>query len=70
MKKLICLLSLYLLTSCMKTEVIEAPMTKSIDTTVVKMQRPEPPQPPRDTARIPIEFDVSVEGWNELIIEH
>lgn len=61
---------LLLLTSCMKTEVIEAPMTKSIDTTVVKKQRPKPPRPPRDTARIPIEFDVSVEGWNELIIEH
>ena len=57
------------MTSCMKTEVIEAPMTKSIDTTVVVKARPKPPRPQRDTARIPIGFDVSVEGWNELIIE-
>ena len=70
MKKLIgiTLFLLLLLTSCMKTEVIEAPMTKSIDTVVVKA-RPKPNRPQIDTARVPIGFDVEVEDWDEKVIE-
>ena len=50
----------------MKTEVIEAPMTKSIDTVVVKA-RPKPHRPQVDTTRVPIGFDPSVEDWEEYI---
>ena len=57
-----------LMTSCMKTEVIEAPMTKSIDTVVVKA-RPKPHRPQVDTTRVPIGFDVEVEDWDEKVIE-
>ena len=52
----------------MKTEVIEAPMTKSIDTVVVKA-RPKPHRPQVDTTRVPIGFDVEVEDWDEKVIE-
>ena len=64
----ITLLLLHLLTSCMKTEVIEAPITKSIDTVVVKA-RPKPHRPQIDTTRVPIGFDVEVEDWDEKVIE-
>ena len=70
MKKLIgiTLFLLLLLTSCMKTEVIEAPITKSIDTVVVKA-RPKPNKPQVDTTRVPIGFNPNVEDWDEKVIE-
>lgn len=61
------LLLIFLLTSCMKTEVICEPMTKSGDTTMVKKHRPLPPQEV-DTTRIPIGFQPSVEEWEEITI--
>ena len=63
-----CLILLLLLSiSCIKTEVIEAPMTKSIDTVVVKA-RPKPHRPQIDTARVPIGFNVEVEDWDEKVV--
>lgn len=58
------LLLLLLLSSCIQTEVLHAPITKNIDTSVYR-----PPKPPRDTTRIPIGFDVSVEEWEGKDIE-
>ena len=46
----------------MSIEVLDAPITKSVDTVVVKAR---PPKPQIDTARVPIEFDPSVEDWEE-----
>ena len=63
---MIILLILIFFASCAKTEVIEAPMTKSIDTVVVKA-RPKPHRPQVDTTRVPIGFDPSVEDWEEYI---
>ena len=56
------------LTSCLKTEVLNAPM-EVVDSVSVKQYRPSPPRPPRDTTRIPITFDPSVVGWDETEIE-
>lgn len=57
------------MTSCVKTEVLNVPLTKSIDTSVVKKHRPHPPRPPQDTARIPIGFDAVVKEWEVTEIE-
>ena len=63
MKKLIGItLFLLILTSCMSTEVLHAPITKSVDTSVYKAR---PPKPQVDTTRVPIGFDPSVEDWEE-----
>lgn len=61
------LLSLCLLTSCLKTEVINEPITKcdtiftkGIDTTFVDVV---------DTARVQIGFNPSVEDWEDTEID-
>lgn len=48
----------------MKTEIINEPM-KTADTTQYK-PRKELPQQVEDTTRIPIEFNPSVEDWEEI----
>lgn len=65
MRKLMILLSL-LLTSCLKTEIIneveprcDTTFTKGIDTTIVYVV---------DTTQIPIGFNPSVEDWEEVNI--
>lgn len=68
MKRLIFLL---LLTSCISTEVLNAPEVEQVDT--VRMYKPHrPPHPPlppsdttegNDTARVPIGFNPSVGDW-------
>ena len=69
MKKLIgTTLFLLILTSCMSTEVLHAPITKSVDTVVVKA-RPKPHRPQIDTTRVPIGFNPNVEDWDEKVIE-
>lgn len=62
------LLSLCLLTSCLKTEVLNAPIEQA-DT--VLMRKPHKPLPPTidDTARVQIGFNPSVEDWEETEID-
>lgn len=57
------LLLILCLASCMKTEVLNAPIEQE-DT--VMMRKPHKPLPPAfdDTARVQIGFNPSVEGWN------
>lgn len=56
-----------LLTSCVKTEVLNAPTYEGIDTAVKREKPHKPDRPPRDTtevddtARVPITFNPSVE---------
>ena len=56
-----------LLTSCMKTEVINA--TEEHEAVVEKRKKPEKPLPDKpeqtDTIRVPITFNPSVEDWDE-----
>ena len=74
MRRLTNLLSLSilsLLTSCVKTEVLNAPTYEGIDTAVKREKPHKPDRPPRDTtevddtARVPIGWNPSVEDWNE-----
>jgi hypothetical protein len=64
MKRLALLL---LLSSCMKTEVLNAPAEK--EAVVEKRKKPEKPMPEKpeqaDTTRKPIEFNPSVNDWDE-----
>jgi hypothetical protein len=59
-------LLLLLLTSCLKTEVLNAPI-EQVDT--VMYRKPYKPFPPKDTTdqddRVPITFNPSVEDWEE-----
>ena len=55
-----------LMTSCVKTEVINA--TEEHEAVVEKRRKPEKPMPEKpetDTTRVPIEFNPSVEDWEE-----
>ena len=60
-----------LLTSCISTEVLNAPEVEQMDTVVVKKPHrpPHPPLPPRDTtevddtSRVGIGFNPTVEDW-------
>ena len=60
---MIALLILLLLSSCLKTEIINQPM-KTADTTQYK-PRKELPQQVVDTTRYEIGFNPSVEDWEE-----
>jgi hypothetical protein len=61
---MIALLILLLLSSCMKTEIINQPM-KTADTTQYK-PRKELPQQVVDTTTYEIGFNPSVEDWEEI----
>lgn len=65
MKRLIFLL---LLTSCISTEVLNAPEV-IIDTASVHKKPPKPPTPPKDTSRVLIGFNPSVGDWEEEDID-
>lgn len=62
---------LLLLASCMKTEILNAPETRSIDTVFVKPTKQHIEiidtiqVDTTDDQRIPIEFDPTVEDWDE-----
>lgn len=65
------LLPLLLLTSCMKTEVLNAPIEQTDTVLMHKPHRPpHPPLPPRDTtsvddtSRVGIGFNPTVEDWD------
>lgn len=68
---------LLLLTSCLSTEVLNAPI-EHVDTVQMYKRAHKPPPPPvppsdttdvEDTTRIPISFDVSVGDWEEEDID-
>lgn len=65
---MIALLLILLLSSCIKTEVLNAPI-EQMDTVIYR--KPHKTLPPKDstdtedTARIPITFNPSVEDWEE-----
>lgn len=63
------LIWLSLLTSCLKTEVINAIEPEEHEAVVEKRRKPEKPLPEKpeqtDTTRVPIEFNPSVEDWNQ-----
>lgn len=62
MKRLALLL---LFSSCMKTEVLNAPI-EQVDTVMYrKPYKPLPPKEKEDTTRKPIEFNPSVKDWDE-----
>lgn len=63
---MIALLFLLLLSSCMKTEIINAPETR-VDTTTYK-PRKELIQQQEDTTRYEIGFNPSVEDWEDINI--
>lgn len=60
---MIALLILLLLSSCMKTEIINQAIPMQ-DTLAVKPRKELPPQQ-EDTTRYKIEFNPSVEDWEE-----
>jgi hypothetical protein len=64
---MIALLIILLLSSCMKTEIINAPMPMDIDTTATKVHKDFPADTTdrADTARVPIGWNPSVEDWSE-----
>lgn len=66
---LLSLLWLMSLPSCVKTEVLNAPAEKEV--VVEKRKKPEKPMPEKpeqtDTTRRPIEFNPSVEDWDEYV---
>lgn len=69
MNQAVTLALLLLASGCAKTELLNAPEPKVVDTVVVKASRPKPHRPQVDTTRVPIVFDVDVENWDEKVIE-
>lgn len=66
MKKLLIFL---LLTSCIRTEIINAPI-EQVDTVMIrKSHKPLLPPIESDTTRVQIGFNPSVEDWEENNIE-
>ena len=62
--KRLALLILFLLTSCLKTEVVNAPIQK--DTLVYKPRKENIEY--MDTTRVPITFNPTVQDWNDTTI--
>lgn len=67
MNRAVTLALLLLAAGCSKTELLNAPEPKVVDTVVVKA-RPKPHRPQVDTTRVPIVFDVDVENWDEKVV--
>lgn len=63
---MIALLLILLLSSCMKTEVLNAPIEQMDTVMYRKPHKPLPPKEKEDTARVPITFNPSVEDWEEI----
>lgn len=59
------LLILILAVSCMKTEVLNAPEIEQMDTVILYKSSPPRDTIYKDTIRVPIGFNPSVEDWNE-----
>lgn len=69
MNRAVTLALLLLAAGCSKTELLNAPEPKVVDTVVVKASRPKPHRQQIDTVRVPIGFDVEVEDWDKKVIE-
>ena len=65
MKRPMILLSLLMLTSCLKTEVINAPIEQVDSVMMRKPHKPLPPPPIEsdDTTRVSIGWNPTVEDW-------
>lgn len=61
---MIALLIILLLSACSKSEVIEMPLTKGIDTTYTRRVADS------TETRQPIRFDVGIEDWGEITINN
>ena len=61
------------MTSCVKTEVINAIEPEEHEAVVEKRRKPEKSMPENpehnDTTRVPIEWNPSVENWTETNVE-
>lgn len=55
--------------SCMKTEVLNAPLSPSPPAEKRHKGFPKDTTERQDTARVPIEFDPSVEDWNKTNVD-
>ena len=71
MKNIFVYFIILLAVSCMKTEILNAPETRSIDTVFVKPTKQHieiidtGQVDTTDDQRVPIEFDPTVEDWDE-----
>ena len=71
MKNIFVYFIILLAVSCMKTEILNAPETRSIDTVFVKPTKQHieiidtVQVDTTDDQRVPIEFDPTVEDWDE-----
>lgn len=63
------LLSLLMLTSCLKTEIINESI-EQLDTVVMKKpHRPLPPPIEEDTTRVQIGFNPTVDDWEDTEVD-
>lgn len=62
---------IFIVGSCLKTEVLNAPAEEEVEEVVVeKRKKPLPDKPEQtDTTRVPITFNPSVEDWDETDVE-
>lgn len=67
--RLLLFLAALLCPSCMKTEVLNAPQSPAPPMEKRHKEFPRDTTERQDTARVPIEFDPSVEDWDETEIE-
>lgn len=71
MKKIFLYFIMLLAVSCMKTEILNAPETRSIDTVYIKPEKKhkdiitDTTKVDTTDQRVPIEFDPTVEDWDE-----
>lgn len=59
---------LLLLVGCSLSEVIDAPTPKEVETYTPRKRAADTTK--RDTARVPISFDVSVDNWDEEDVDY
>lgn len=63
------LLSLLMLTSCLKTEIINESIEQADTVVMKKPHKPLPPPYEDDTTRVVIGFNPTVEDWDEENVE-
>ena len=67
--RLLLLLAALLCHSCAKTEVLNAPQSPAPPMEKLHKDFPKDTTERQDTARVPIEFDPSVEDWNKTNVD-
>lgn len=71
MKKIFLYFIMLLAVSCMKTEIINAPLTRSVDSVYIKPEKihkdiiTDTTNVDTTYQRIPIEFDPTIDDWDE-----